>query len=158
MFIFCYVKCYVKIIMSKCKYIKQKIDRTLYCKILNRKITFKECSGCEHKEYNFTKKQPVKNNKTIAKLERNRFSILTNDLTKCIVCGTKKEHLHEVFSGRNRINSMKYGCVIPLCSNCHQEMHKNIELSNYYKVLSQQKFIELYPHLDFIEIFKKNYL
>lgn len=126
--------------------------------MLNNKITFKECSKCEYKEYNAVKKQTVKKNKTIAKLERDRFSILTNDLTTCIICGNKKEHLHEVYPGRNRSNSMKYGCVLPLCSNCHLEIHNNSVLSNHYKVLAQQAFIKVYPYLDFVEIFKRNYL
>ncbi len=143
---------------KNCKNLKQKIDRSLYCKMLNRKISFRECSGCEFKEYNEGKKISVKKNKTIAKLERDRFSILTNDLTKCIVCENKKEHLHEVYPGRNRSNSMKYGCVLPLCSNCHLEIHNNSKLSDYYKALTQQRFIEVYPYLDFIEIFKRNYL
>jgi len=143
---------------KNCKNLKQKIDRSLYCKMLNRKISFRECSGCEFKEYNEGKKISVKKNKTIAKLERDRFSILTNDLTKCIICGKKKEHLHEVYSGRNRSNSMKYGCVLPLCSNCHLEIHNNSVLSNHYKVLAQQAFIKVYPYLDFVEIFKRNYL
>ena len=143
---------------KNCKNLKQKIDRSLYCKMLNRKISFRECSWCEFKEYNEGKKISVKKNKTIAKLERDRFSILTNDLTKCIVCENKKEHLHEVYPGRNRSNSMKYGCVLPLCSNCHLEIHNNSKLSDYYKALTQQRFIEVYPYLDFIEIFKRNYL
>lgn len=128
--------------------------------MLNIKITFKECSGCEYKEYNAIKKQPVKKSKAIAKLERDRFSILTNDLTKCIIpeCGNKKDHLHEVFPGRNRSNSMKYGCVIPLCEKHHREIHTNSVLSNHYKVLAQQAFIKVYPYLNFIEIFKRNYL
>lgn len=141
-------------------YLKQKLDRTIYCKKQNKTITFKDCSRCEYKEDRIVKKQNVinKKNKTISKLERNRFSILTNDLTVCIICGNKKEHLHEVFPGRNRSNSMKYGCVIPLCANHHREIHNNIELATYYKVVSQQRFNEVYPYLSFIGIFKKNYL
>lgn len=147
--------------MSKnCVYLKQKIDRTIYCKKQNKCIVFRECSGCEFKELKNIKQSSinVKKNKNIAKLERDRFSILTNDLTKCIICENKKEHLHEVFPGRNRSNSMKYGCVIPLCSKHHREIHENIELTNYYKILAQQRFIETYPYLSFIEIFKRNYL
>lgn len=143
-----------------CVYLKQKIDRTIYCKKQNKSIAFRECSGCEFKELKNIK-QPsinVKKNKNIAKLERDRFSILTNDLTKCIICGNKKEHLHEVFPGRNRSNSMKYGCVVPLCEEHHREIHLNSVLSNHYKILAQQRFIEIYPYLSFIEIFKKNYL
>lgn len=147
--------------MSKnCKYMKQKINKGVWC-IYNKERVSKElCSRCEYKEDRIVKKQNVinKKNKTISKLERNRFSILTNDLTVCIICGNKKEHLHEIFPGRNRSNSMKYGCVIPLCANHHREIHNNIELATYYKVVSQQRFNEVYPYLSFIGIFKKNYL
>lgn len=143
-----------------CVYLKQKIDRTMYCKKQNKSITFKECSSCEYKEFKGIKHPSinVKKNKNIAKLERNRFSILTNDLTKCIICGNKKEHLHEVFPGRNRSNSMKYGCVIPLCSNHHREIHNDTELATYYKILAQQRFNEVYPYLNFVDVFKRNYL
>ena len=79
-------------------------------------------------------------------------------ISRCIVCGNKKDHLHEVFPGRNRSNSMKYGCVIPLCEKHHREIHTNSVLSNHYKLLAQQRFIEEYPYLNFVEIFKKNYL
>lgn len=146
--------------MIKCIYLKQKIDRTIYCKKQNKSITFRECSSCEFKEFKRIKQSSinVKKNKNIAKLERDRFSILTNDLTKCIICGNKKEHLHEVFPGRNRSNSMKYGCVIPLCANHHREIHNNTELATYYKVLAQQRFMEIYTCLNFVEIFKRNYL
>lgn len=144
---------------KNCIYLKQKINKTIYCKKQDKTIIFKECSGCKFKEYSDVQKSSIRKskNKDITKLERNRFSILTNDLTKCIVCGKKKEHLHEVYPGRNRTNSMKYGCVIPLCNECHKEIHKNGELTKYYKVLTQQRFNEVYPYLSFIEIFKKNY-
>lgn len=33
----------------------------------------------------------------LAKLEKNRFSILTNDLEKCYFCNNKKMELHEAF-------------------------------------------------------------
>lgn len=149
---------------KNCKHMKQKMNRTLYCKKHNKTITFKDCSSCKYKERETINAQKhsmnTKKNKTITKLERNRFSILTNNLNKCIIssCENKKEHLHEVFPGRNRSNSMKYGCVIPLCAKHHREIHENIELSTYYKILAQQKFIKVYPYLNFVEIFKRNYL
>lgn len=37
--------------MSFCINLKQKINRTLYCKKLNKQITFKDCSSCPFKEY-----------------------------------------------------------------------------------------------------------
>lgn len=98
-------------------------------------------------------------NKTykLAKLERNRISILTDDLTHCYICGKTKQHIHEVFFGRNRQNSMKYGCCIPICLYCHQMIHNNIELDSKIKKEMQIRFGEIYDE-DFISIFKKNYL
>lgn len=146
--------------MTNCKYIKKKINGEIWCIYNKERILRNSCSNCEHREYidHTSSIKKVTKNKNIAKLEKNRFSILTNDLTRCIVCGKKKDHLHEVYPGRNRSNSMKYGCVIPLCEEHHREIHENRTLTKHYQVLTQQRFIKVYPCLDFIEIFRKNYL
>ena len=143
-----------------CKNLKQKVNRKLYCKKLKSDIKISECSNCKYKEYSI-KSNPTKLKKRTskqAKLERNRFSILTNDLDHCVMCRAKKEHLHEIFFGRNRANSIKYGLVIPLCSMHHIEMHKNKEWQEYWHKKGQQAFITYYPDIDFLEIFKINYL
>ena len=93
----------------------------------------------------------------LAKLERNRFSIITNNLSYCIVCGKPKQDLNEIFGGRNRQNSMKYGLVIPMCRRCHREYTDNVEMQLKWKKLGQEKFNECYDE-DFIDIFKRNYL
>lgn len=94
----------------------------------------------------------------IKTLEKNRKSILTKNLKYCIVCGMPKQHIHEVFFGRNRQNSMKWGCCIPICARCHINIHNNIDLDMLYKRRCQEKFEELYSHKEFMDIFKKNYL
>lgn len=97
----------------------------------------------------------------IKQLEKMRFSILTKDLTKCYLCGKPKDHLHEIYFGKNRINSMKWGCVVPLCYSCHQGkfgVHHNEELNIKLKQECQKKFIQEYPEIDFLEIFHKNYI
>ncbi len=38
-----------------------------------------------------------KKSKKLAKLEKDRFSILTNNLEKCYFCNNKKMELHEAF-------------------------------------------------------------
>lgn len=95
--------------------------------------------------------------KKLAKLERDRFSILTYDLTTCIVCGKPKQDLNEIFCGRNRQNSMKYGLVMPMCRLCHTEYTNNREMQLKWMKIGQKKFEEVYD-LDFLEIFKRNYL
>lgn len=95
--------------------------------------------------------------KKLAKLERDRFSILTYDLTTCIICGKPKQDLNEIYPGRNRQNSMKYGLVMPMCRNCHTEYTNNREMQLKWMRIGQKKFEELYE-LDFLDIFKRNYL
>lgn len=95
----------------------------------------------------------------MSRLERERFSILTNDLTKCYICGMPKQELHEIYFGRNRKNSMIYGCVVPLCYEHHRGntgVHHNIALDYMLKSECQSKFEEVYD-IDFYSIFYKNY-
>lgn len=97
----------------------------------------------------------------ISRLEKMRFSILTKDLTKCYLCGRPKDHLHEIYFGKNRINSMKWGCVAPLCHECHvgeKGVHNNFELDQKLKQKCQLKFQKEYPEIDFLSIFHKNYI
>lgn len=96
----------------------------------------------------------------ILKLEKERFSIITDDLEHCFLCKKPKDHLHEVFYGSNRINSMKYGCVIPICSLCHTKVHNNIELDLGLKKALERAFLRVYKcDIDyFIKTFHYNYL
>ena len=96
----------------------------------------------------------------MSKLEKNRFSILTKDLTKCYICGMPKQELHEIYFGKNRTNSILFGCVVPLCYEHHRGntgVHHNHELDIYLKELCQKRFEELYD-IEFGKIFFKSYL
>ena len=156
---------------NNCKYLKQKLNRTIYCKVKNKEIRLSECSCCEYKEYKQkhckqlqrTNKMKVKSNK-LAKLERDRFSLFTDDLEHCIICGKSPVNKHEIFYGSgNRQKSMKYGLVIPLCTCEHHNqieckgIHFDTELQDEWRKKGQALFEETYPDLNFIEIFGRNY-
>lgn len=145
---------------KNCKYLKQKLNRKLYCKKLKCDIKISNCSNCIYKEYNHfpVKGKMINKSKRLTKLERNRDSILTDDLDHCYLCGRPKEDLHEIYPGRNRLNSIKYGLILPLCREHHIKMHNQLNLRLIYFKLGQKKFNEVYPDLDFVEIFKRNYL
>lgn len=99
-----------------------------------------------------------KSNK-LAKLENNRFSIITNNLDKCYICKkAKKEDLHEIFRGRNRQISMKYGLVIPVCRKCHDTIPKSKTLTKKLHEVGQKAFEKEYKSENFIQIFGKSYL
>jgi hypothetical protein len=141
-----------------CIYLKQKLNRNLECKKQNKAINLKECNGCKFKEYNKANSKMRARTYKQSKLERNRNSVFTNDMNHCIICGCRKDHLHEIYFGKNRANSIKYNLVIPLCSSCHTEMHNNKEWQDYWHKKGQVLFMKTYPNLNFLEIFKKNYL
>lgn len=94
----------------------------------------------------------------ITRLERMRFSILTKDLDHCYLCGNKKDDIHEIYEGARRIPSMKWGCCIPVCRNCHRCLHNDYSFALPYKKLCQKKFMDVYPNIDFISIFHKSYI
>jgi 5-methylcytosine-specific restriction endonuclease McrA len=96
----------------------------------------------------------------LAKLERNRFSIFTDDLDTCMFCGRYASDLNEVFRGRNRQNSMRYGAVQPLCRVCHNKITNNVPLENEWKKKGQKAVMKHYKMTkeEFIEIFGMNYI
>ena len=110
-----------------CKYLRVRSiqkKKHLYC-ILNKKtINYTlECSKCLKKEYRKNKGINKKTSKQI-KLEKSRYSILTNDLDHCYICrfqGKKvlRDDLHEVYEGANRKRSILNGLVVPLCRKHH---------------------------------------
>lgn len=91
-----------------------------------------------------------------------RFSIITEDLHRCVECGAISGiMLHEIFFGRvKRDLSKEFGLVIPLCYKCHQGTNgihgKNGHaLDMKWKARGQAAFEAHYPELDFIKIFGK---
>ena len=51
---------------------------------------------------NTVKSELKKKSSKLAKLEKNRFSIITKDLEHCYLCGNKKQELHELIEVKNR--------------------------------------------------------
>lgn len=84
-------------------------------------------------------------------------------LNNCFLCG-KGGNLekHHIFGGANRKNSEKYGLVVKLCHNCHNEppngVHYNYEQMAKLRALGQMKFEETHTHEQFMKIFGRNYL
>lgn len=96
----------------------------------------------------------------LKKLERNRYSVFFDSLSMCCKCGSMS-HLtkHEIFCGRNRQNSMKYGFVLPLCERCHRLYQEDNEFASTWHKKAQKYFEDNYgTHEDFMNIFRRNYL
>lgn len=164
--------------MSNCIYLKQKFNHKFECKRNKEEICLKDCSNCPYKEYKkctitvkkstykwkiaqksqvYCAKMKQRSNK-LAKLEKNRFSLFTDNMNKCYFCPNKKDHIHEIFCGRNRQNSMKYGLCLPICESCHSKYQNNFLFNKEWHKKGQAMFNKAYPDLNFENIFKKNYL
>lgn len=151
--------------MTNCKYLKQKINRTLECKKQkengkNKIINIRECNGCklrEDKERNTSqlKKRTYKQNKR----EKERYSIIYDDLSVCCVCGSKSNiEINEVYEGAKRKASIENGFCMPVCHDCHTRFHNDREFALYYKRLFQKEFEKDHTRDDFINLIHCNYL
>lgn len=152
--------------MNYCKHLKKRKNKP-FCKLTNEEIPFRRCQQCGNKEYKIKNlhssalKQEKMHNKSkkLTKLEKNRKSVFTEDLEHCYLCGRKKEDLHEIYAGRNRINSIKYNFVLPLCRECHSLNQNNVFFNDYWHKQGQLYWEKnIGSREEFIKIFRKNYL
>lgn len=99
----------------------------------------------------------------LAKIERYRTSIFTDDLKVCYLCGLKgivraASDKHEILYGSNRKNSMLFGYVLPLCRTCHDSMHKNHVLTKLWCKKCQVYHEKKYGVQDWFDKFHRNYI
>lgn len=104
-------------------------------------------------------KMQNKSNK-LASLERNRYSVFSNDTERCYLCGsTYKLTWHEIYSGKNRQNSMKNGLCLRLCLNCHSKEQEDSQFNDYWHKQGQLYWEEnIDSREEFIKVFRRNYL
>lgn len=94
----------------------------------------------------------------LRKLEKNRFSILTNNMEQCFICQKSPVDIHEIYGGSKRKTSMKNGFCIPLCRQHHIVVTDSKILSDIYKKLCQREFEKKHSREEFMQIVNKNYL
>lgn len=96
-----------------------------------------------------------KKSSKLAKLEKNRFSIFTDNFKKCFYCDNKRGiDIHEVYGGSNRQRSMKNGLCVPLCRNCHSNVNIIMDL----RKLCQKIYEKNHTRDEFIKLIGKSYL
>ena len=156
----------------KCKYLKQRQKNYKwygYC-TKRRKIVPLFCKECDVVEYKEQKTLKSRTNKQ-AKREKERFSIIYRDLTKCCNCGLKTGDIdkrinqytriekNEVFEGSYRQVSIRLGMIAPLCIFCHKQFHKDILGMNLsYKIKFEKEYLKTHTREEFIKTFGKDYI
>ena len=148
--------------MNKCKYLtirSKNYEKHFYCRLNKKIINYTtECIKCVKNEPRKNKGINKKTSKQI-KLEKSRYSILTNDLEHCYICrfqGKKvlRDDLHEVYGAANRKRSILNGLVVPLCRKHHQ----NEEILNELKVATQQMYEVNHTRDEFIKLIGKSHI
>lgn len=146
---------------NNCKSFRQRRKQGklyFYCVLKKQMITYEDCKGCPNKEYKQYKTLKQRTNK-LAKREKNRYSIIYNDMTKCCECGSKIGiEKNEIFSGAYRQISITLGMVAPMCHTCHQRFHNDIMFNLKYKTMFQKEYMKTHSLDDFIKTFGKNYI
>ena len=149
-------------INNKCKYITirtKNYEKYFYCRLNKKIINYTaECIKCVKSKPRKNKGINKKTSKQI-KLEKSRYSILTDDLEHCYICrfqGKKvlRDDLHEVYGGANRKRSILNGLVVPLCRKHHQ----NEEILSELKVAMQRMYEVNHTRDEFIKLIGKSYI
>lgn len=158
--------------MNKCKYLKQRQKNYKWYGYCTKKgeIVPLFCKGCDDIEYKEKKTLKSRTNKQ-AKKEKERFSIIYTDLTKCCECGLKtgdfdkrinqytRIEKNEVFEGSYRQVSIRLGMIAPLCIFCHKQFHKDILGMNLsYKVKFEKEYLKTHTREEFIKTFGQDYI
>ena len=139
--------------MNYCIHLKKRKNKP-YCNIIKKEIPFSRCQECGDKEYKpkskvnslyknkkstLKGKSPVKSGKRkkksnkLAKLEKNRFSVFTDDINKCMFCSaTTNLTWHEIYCGRNRQNSMEDGLCLRMCMLCHKKKQEDVQFNEFW--------------------------
>ncbi len=152
--------------MSNCINLKQKMNKTLYCKLQKKEITFKACSNCPFKEYKNYKqlqaKSEYKYRPRKGKCSRyyNNVSIMPVS-TLYFNKKTKGCEKHHVFGNvANRPKSEAYGLFVWLTPEQHKYLHDHPLEMIKLKKIAQATFMHHYNKTveEFRILFGKNYI
>ena len=156
---------------NNCIYLKQKLDRTIYCKKQNKTITFKNCSGCEHKEYkNSTESSQKKMQRFAIKGKKHKLTKATDiptalkkkvwerDKHRCIFCGTivQWDLANSHFIKRSQLGLGIEQNIMTNCEQCH-ELFERSPKRKQMKEQAKQYFMSLYPSWNEKKLVYKKY-
>lgn len=107
--------------MSKyCIYLVQKLDRTIYCKFLKKKICTKECKGCNNKSY--VSKHITRRTKELGITKKVKSIVWERDQHKCIFCHKEVEwnYANSHFIKRSQGGLGIEENIMTNCGECHR--------------------------------------
>ena len=82
-------------------------------------------------------------------------------MDNCYICGGRATETHHVFAGRGRRQlSDRYGLVVRLCRDCHDDVHRHPARYEWLHEDFQRKAMQEqgWTIQEFIDRFGKNYI
>lgn len=78
---------------------------------------------------------------------------------RCIIHNTPYAETHEVFPGKHRQNSIKYGLQEKVCRKCHEYLTRNPKSlwAHQLRIKHQNRFVEQYGYDAWMRIFGFDY-
>lgn len=148
---------------NNCINLKQKLDRSLYCKINKCSITLKDCSNCKFKEYKAIRNKPIKGKKhkltkatEIPKSVKKK--VWKRDNHKCIFCHEEVPwnlaNSHFIKRSHNGLGIEQD--VFTACIKCHQKFDDSIDRESM-KIIAYNHLREFYKDLDEKDLVYKKY-
>lgn len=148
---------------NNCINLKQKLDRSLYCKFNKCSITLKDCSNCKFKEYKAIRNKPIKGKKhkltkatEIPKSVKKK--VWKRDNHKCIFCHEEVPwnlaNSHFVKRSHNGLGIEED--VFTACIKCHQKFDDSIDRESM-KIIAYNHLRKFYKDLDEKDLVYKKY-
>lgn len=131
-------------IVKYCLNLKKKLDRTVYCKILKRKININECIGCPNKVYK--SKGSSRRTKELAISKKVKMVVWERDNHRCIFCGKLVQWnlANSHFIKRSQGGLGIEQNIMTNCEECHRKYDDTPE-----RVLWREEYAERYLRMKY---------
>ena len=138
---------------NNCINLKQKLDRSLYCKFNKCSIKLKDCNNCKFKEYKEIKRKEIKGKKhkltKATEIPKSvKLAVWERDNHKCIFC---HKHVPYNLANSHFIKRSHNGLgieqnIFTACVECHQKFDDSIKRENM-KIIAFSHLRKFYKNL-----------
>ena len=133
---------------KNCSSLKIKLDRTIYCKYLNRKININECIGCPNKVIITTGSS--RRTKELSISKKVKLAVWERDNHRCIFCGKlvpwNLANSHFVKRSHGGLGIEQN--IMTNCEECHRLFDDSKE-RNEWRLEYAERYLKLkYPDWD----------
>lgn len=140
---------------QNCSYLKKKLDRTIYCKFLKRKISVNECIGCPNKVFITTGSSRRTKELSISKSVKMR--VWERDNHRCIFCNKlvpwnlANSHFVKRSQGGKGVEEN----IMTNCQECHRLFDDSKERQEWRLEYAERYLRLKYPNWDIDELIYK---